>query len=103
MSIKINKNNFKSEVLECAVPVLVDFWADWCGACKLIDPMIKQLSEDIDGKAKVCTIDVQKETELAKQFDIISIPTIMVFKDGEMMNKIVGFRDKNDLRGLLGV
>lgn len=103
MSIQITKDTFEIEVLKSTIPVLVDFWGNWCGACNLVAPTIEELAEDVKGKAKVCMIDVEKETDLAKQFEINSIPTIMVFKNGEVMNKVVGFWDKNDLRGLLGV
>lgn len=103
MIIEISRDNFNTKVLESSIPVLVEFWASWCGACKWIEPMIHQLAEDVRSKAKVFAIDVEQEPELSKKYNIVTVPTIIVFNDGEIMNKVAGFRDKNDLRGLLGV
>lgn len=103
MSIEISKDSFNREVLKSSIPVLVEFWASWCGTCKWIKPMIEELAEDVRSKAKVFAVDVEQEPELSKKYNIVTIPTIIIFKHGEMINKVAGFRDKNDLRGLLGV
>jgi thioredoxin 1 len=102
-SVKVTKDNFKSLVLDSSVPVLLDFWAPWCGPCRMVAPIMEQLSEDVSGKAVVGKINVDEEMELAQQYGIMSIPTIMVFANGVQKNKMVGFRDKADLRNLLGV
>lgn len=101
--VKITKDNFKANVLDSKVPVLLDFWAPWCGPCRMVAPILETLAEDVSGKAVIGKINVDEELELAQQYGIMSIPTIMVFADGVQKNKIVGFRDKADLRNLLGV
>ncbi|MHB1452916.1 MAG: thioredoxin [Saccharofermentanales bacterium] len=102
-TFKVTKDNFKATVLDSKVPVLLDFWAPWCGPCRMVAPIMEQLSEDVEGKAAVGKINVDEELELAQQYGIMSIPTIMVFANGVQKNKMVGFRDKADLRNLLGV
>ena len=103
MATEVTKATFEQEVLKSSVPVLVDFWAPWCGPCRMVAPVVEELSEDIAGKAVVGKINVDEEMELAQRYGIMSIPTIMVFHDGVQKNKMVGFRDKADLRNLLGV
>lgn len=102
-TVVITKDNFQKEVLDSKVPVLLDFWAPWCGPCRMVGPIMEELAEDVKGKAIVGKVNVDEEVELAQKFGIMSIPTIMVFAGGEQKNKIVGFRDKADLRNLLGV
>ncbi|MHB8962486.1 MAG: thioredoxin [Saccharofermentanales bacterium] len=102
-TVKVTKDNFKATVLDSKVPVLLDFWAPWCGPCRMVAPIMEDLSEDVSGKAVVGKINVDEELELAQQYGIMSIPTIMVFANGTQKNKMVGFRDKSDLRNLLGV
>lgn len=101
--ITITKANFKQEVLEAKVPVMLDFWAPWCGPCKMVAPILEQLAEDVAGKAIIGKINVDEEMELSQEFGIMSIPTILVFEAGKQKNKMVGFRDKSDLRNMLGV
>ena len=102
-TVKVTKDNFKATVLDSKVPVLLDFWAPWCGPCRMVAPIMEDLSVDVSGKAVVGKINVDEELELAQQYGIMSIPTIMVFANGAQKNKMVGFRDKSDLRNLLGV
>lgn len=103
MAIKITKENFNNEIVQSQLPVLVDFWAAWCGPCKTIGPKIEELSIELEGKAKVCKVNVDEEIALAQQFSVMSIPTVVVFKGGKEVNRVVGVRGKEELRSLLGV
>lgn len=103
MSIRISKNSFDEKALHSDVPVLVAFLASWCGACKWMTPMLEELAEDVKNKARVYTVDAVQDPDLANRYSIISIPTVLVLKRGQIVNKVTVFRDKNDLRGLLGV
>ena len=97
MALKITKENFQSEVLKSDIPVLVDFWATWCGPCKMIAPVIDMIAEEYEGKIKVGKIDVDEENELAMKYGVTSIPTLMLFENGEVVNKKVGFMQKAEI------
>lgn len=103
MTLKITKDNFESEVVNSDLPVLIDFWAAWCGPCKMIGPKVEELSVELDGKAKICKVNVDEEMSLAQKFGIMSIPTLVIVKDGKEVNRVVGVRDKSELKSLLGV
>ena len=94
--IMINKDNFEAEVLNSEKPVLVDFWAPWCGPCKMVKPLVEELAAQRDD-IKVGLINVDEEVELARKFRVMSIPTLMVFKGGEMVKKNVGALDQEEL------
>lgn len=95
------KENFEQEVLSSAVPVLIDFWAPWCGPCRMLAPVIEELSKEANGEFKVCKINVDEEPELASEFGVMSIPTVVVLKDKKVVNTAVGFRPKEELLDLL--
>lgn len=101
--LHVTKSNFENEVMQSTLPVLLDFWAPWCGPCRMVGPIIEELSGDLEGKAKVGKINVDEEPELAQAFGVSSIPTLVVMQDGKVVNSAVGLRRKNDLRVMLGV
>ncbi len=97
MEIKITKSNFQQEVIDSDTPVLVDFWATWCGPCKMIAPALEQIALEYDGKIKVGKINVDEEQELAMEFKIMSIPTIMLFEGGQVKKTEVGYMTKEQI------
>ncbi len=97
---KVTKETFKEEVINSGKAVLIDFYADWCGPCKMLSPVIEQIAKERDD-IKVVKIDVDKETDLARQFGIMSIPTVMVIKDGKVKNTSLGFKSKEAILALL--
>jgi thioredoxin 1 len=99
--IKITKDIFEEEVLKSDVPVLVDFWAPWCGPCKMIAPVLDELSIDVGETAKICKVNVDEQGEIASEYRILSIPTLILFNKGEIVDKIIGARSKEDLRDFI--
>jgi thioredoxin 1 len=93
--------NFKKEVLESLTPVLVDFWATWCGPCRMVAPVIEEMAKEYAGKLKVGKVDVDSNSQTATQFGIMSIPTIMIFKNGKVMDQVVGALSKGQFKSMI--
>jgi len=99
--ITLTDANFQKEVLENSQPVLVDFWADWCGPCHMIAPAIEELATDFEGRAKVGKLDVDANGKIAAQYGIRSIPAILLFKDGQVVDQVLGVAPKSELTNKL--
>ena len=100
--MNITKNNFEQEVLHSDKPVLIDFWAPWCGPCRMLSPVISEIAEEYGDKIKVCKVNVDDEGELAASFNVMSIPTRVVVKDGKVANSAVGVRPKAQIVEMIG-
>lgn len=94
-------DNFEAEVINAEKPVLVDFWAAWCGPCKMIAPVIDEIAEELDGKLKVGKVDVDANQKTAGNFGVMSIPTLIILKNGAEVERIVGYKTKNELANII--
>ena len=101
VEIKVTAANFQKEVLDSPFPVLVDFWAEWCNPCRMIAPSVEQLAEAYHGKVVVGTVDVDAEADLAAQFNVISIPTLIMFKGGQVAAQKIGAFPKHDIEAFI--
>ena len=99
--VELTSENFEGEILNSDKPVLVDFWASWCGPCKMLSPLVDQISEETDA-VKVCKVNVDEEEELAVKFEVSSIPTLLLFKDGKVEKQSVGFIPKEKILEFIG-
>ena len=99
-AMQVNKNNFQDEVLNSDKPVLVDFWASWCGPCRMVAPILEEIAAE-RSDVKVCKINVDEEPELASRYKVMSIPTLLVVKEGQVVNQAVGARPKSQILSLL--
>ncbi|RKX85293.1 MAG: thioredoxin [Spirochaetes bacterium] len=88
--VVVENHNFKEEVLESKVPVIADFWAEWCVPCKMVEPILEEMAKEYEGKIKIAKINVDENGEIASQFNIVSIPTLLLFKDGNIVRKQIG-------------
>lgn len=90
----VTDQNFKKEVLEAEIPVFVDFWAPWCGPCQMIGPVISEIAKELEGKVKVCKLNVDENSKIAGEYGIMSIPTMKLFKNGKIIEELVGMQPK---------
>ncbi|MBE6997205.1 MAG: thioredoxin [Ruminococcaceae bacterium] len=102
MIVELTQDNFEAEVTNSALPVLVDFWASWCGPCKMLSPVVDELAKQYEGKVKVGKINVDEQPRLAMNYSVQSIPTLLLFKDGQPVNKSVGVVPKAAIEQMLG-
>lgn len=99
--IVITSENFEQEVLKSNIPVLLDFWATWCGPCQMIAPVVEEIAEEYEGKLKVGKINIDEQMELALEYKVMSIPTLMLFENGEVKKREVGFMTKQEIEEML--
>lgn len=103
MYIDVTVETFENEVLKCDTTVLVDFWATWCGPCKMFAPIIEEFAEEHKGEVKVCKVNIDEQISLAERYGVMSIPTVLVFKDGNVVKTSVGVVDKAELCAISGI
>jgi len=96
--VQLTQENFASEVLQSPTPVLVDFWAEWCGPCKMISPVLDELAAEYDGRIKIAKVNIDEQQGLAAQYGIRAIPTLLLFQQGQVAEQIVGLKSKRDLK-----
>lgn len=96
-TIHVTEAEFEEVVLGSDLPVLVDFWAPWCNPCKMLGPVIDEIADEVDGKALVCKVNIDEDQNLAQEYRVMSIPTLLYFKDGKVVNQMVGVRPKEEL------
>ncbi|MDR3021907.1 MAG: thioredoxin [Clostridiales bacterium] len=103
MMTEVTQQQFKSTVLDSNLPVLVDFWADWCGPCRMLAPTLDKLEQEVSGQATICKVNIDEQKELAVQFDVTSIPTLLVFKNGQIVERRSGVMNIKQLKQMIGL
>jgi len=101
MEVRLTDANFKKEVLESNVPVLVDFWAEWCMPCRMVAPTVEAIAKEYKGKLKVCKLNVDETSRTASNYGIMSIPTLVIFKNGKVADKVIGVVSKSELEAAI--
>ena len=101
-TVYIDSDKWKGEVLDSEIPVLVDFWADWCGSCRSIAPVLDEIADEFEGRIRIAKVDVDENPDLASEFEVRSIPTLLLIVDGEEEDRIVGLTDKTTILNKLG-
>lgn len=101
--LHLTKDSFAQEVLNTSLPVLIDFWAPWCGPCRMVSPMIDQIAQELKDSVKVCKINIDEEPELASAFGVMSIPTLLVIQEGKVVDQSVGLKAKEQIKQMLPV
>lgn len=96
--VEVSASNFKEEVLDAEQPVLVDFWAAWCGPCRMIAPVVQQIAEEYGDKLKVAKLNVDENPNIASKYEVMSIPTLFVFKNGDIASRLIGYMPKDKLK-----
>ena len=98
MEITLTDENFEAEVLKSDLPILVDFWAEWCGPCKAIEPVLKQLADEYEGKVRIGKLNVDNYSQLAQQYSVSSIPNMKIFKNGQIIDEMIGVTPKEEIK-----
>jgi thioredoxin 1 len=101
-ALHVTVDNFENEVLKEQGPVLVDFWASWCGPCKMLSPIVEELADELK-QVKICKVNIDEQGELAEDYKVMTIPTLLVFKDGKVVNKSIGVKPKSEILEMLSV
>mgnify|MGYP005767315233 CR=1 FL=1 len=99
--VNLNEKNFEEEVLKSDKTILIDFWASWCGPCKMMSPVVDEIAEEMNGTVKVCKINIDEEQNLAVKYNVMSIPTFVVIKAGKEIGRTIGVQDKEEIKKLL--
>ncbi|MBB6214827.1 thioredoxin 1 [Anaerosolibacter carboniphilus] len=99
--VMLNSDNYELEVLNASIPVVVDFYADWCGPCQTLGPIMDELADEYQGKVKVCKVNVDGQRDLARKFKVMSIPTVLIYKNGEQKNRVNGAYSKNEFKKMI--
>lgn len=99
--VDVSDNQFQEEVIESKVPVLVDFWASWCGPCRMVAPVLEEMAQDYHDRLKVVKVNVDENPDTASRYSVMSIPTMILFKNGEVLETLVGVRKKDELSGIV--